>query len=81
MLEQYVTGRSHVSERQPQVHLVRLTIEPVCPLATPSPQAKAEIVQALHAEQVGRQRDHHMIGGDQSRPIAGTEVRADIDQD
>jgi hypothetical protein len=58
---------------------VQLT-EPLAPALAPRPQRGPEIAQALETEQIRRNRDHHVIGGDQGRPVDRTQAGPDVNE-
>ena len=47
---------------------------------TPRLKRGPQVAEALQREEVGPERDHHVVRGDERSPIDGAEVRSQVDQ-
>lgn len=75
-----VAERFHGARWHIDVQLPRFPSGTLLPGATPIPEGRSDVSQALQREHVGSQRDDHAIAGDQGGPVDRAEIGTDIQQ-
>ncbi len=80
VLHDHVPGRAHRSLWQREAPY-RVPLPAFVPFLPPAPQGRAQVLQALEGEEIRGERDHHVLGGDQHRPVQRAQGWPHVDQD